>query len=199
LLNDGVMYIPASTASTRIDARTGSIIWKNSVSPLRHTTARRRGYGDKVYVATSDSHLVALDARTGGVRWDEVGGGYAITGGAPLVADARSSSAGNRPNGFIQAFDAVQGNTPGPGRTAEARGSRVRDVGARNPGRPPIWVSGSSIRNEPYLPGHRHRTRWTGLARRRQLYQHPLSRTRILGLRHADQVQAYFPVTASNA
>ena len=28
-------------------------------------------YGDKVYTGTSDTHIVALDARTGRVVWDK--------------------------------------------------------------------------------------------------------------------------------
>ena len=49
-------------------------------------------YGDKVYVPTSDVHVVALDAKTGRVVWDrEVASrasGYGMTGG-PLVAKGK--------------------------------------------------------------------------------------------------------------
>src|SRR6185436_5763931 len=67
---NGVMYVSGFNRVDALDTRTGNIIWKYQRQPP--STARQRGtavYGDKVYVATSDSHLVALDARTGGVRW----------------------------------------------------------------------------------------------------------------------------------
>ncbi len=68
---DGVMYISGFNRVDAIDARSGNIIWKYQRQPPSAT--RQRGtavYGDKVYLATSDSHLVALDVRTGGIRWD---------------------------------------------------------------------------------------------------------------------------------
>ena len=47
---------------------------------------------DMIYVATTDAHLVALDARTGAVRWDvEIADealGYSNTSG-PIVADGK--------------------------------------------------------------------------------------------------------------
>ncbi len=108
---NGVIYVSGFNRVDALDTATGNIIWKYQREPP--STARQRGtavYGDKVYVATSDSHLVALDARTGGVRWDvKSEGGYTISGGAPLVADGKVVVSGNRPNGFIQAFDAVTG------------------------------------------------------------------------------------------
>src|SRR4029453_5408215 len=101
---NGVMYISGFNRVDALDARTGNIIWKYQRQPPVST--RQRGtavYGDKVYLVTSDSHLVALDARTGGVRWDvKSEGGYAITGGGPLVADGKWIVSGNRPNGLIK-------------------------------------------------------------------------------------------------
>src|SRR5438477_164178 len=108
IVANGVMYISGFNRIDALDARTGNIIWKYQRQPP--AAARQRGtaiYGDKVYLATSDSHLVALDARTGGVRWDVTSeGGFTISGGAPLVADGKVIVSGNRPHGFIQAYDA---------------------------------------------------------------------------------------------
>ena len=46
-------------------------------------------YGDKIYVNTSDAHIVALDARTGEVAWDHTVAdyrlGYRYTSGADRV------------------------------------------------------------------------------------------------------------------
>src|SRR5438445_2706192 len=144
---NGVMYISGFNRVDAIDARTGSIIWKYQRQPPSAT--RQRGtavYGDKVYVATSDSHLVALDARTAGVRSDvKSEGGYAITGGAPLVADGKVIVSGNRPHGFIQAYDAESGKYAW---TWSAVPTAPEDPafatwGGGTPAGAPIWVSGS--------------------------------------------------------
>src|SRR5262245_30296129 len=71
IVANGVMYSSGFNRIDALDARTGNIIWRHLRQPP--SAARQRGtaiYGDKVYLVTSDSHLVALDARTGGVRWD---------------------------------------------------------------------------------------------------------------------------------
>jgi outer membrane protein assembly factor BamB len=61
-------------------------------------------------MVTSDSHLVALDARTGGFRWEvKTEGGYSIAGSAPIVAHGMLIVSGNRPNGFVQGYDAETG------------------------------------------------------------------------------------------
>jgi alcohol dehydrogenase (cytochrome c) len=57
-----------------LDARTGDLLWhythqlEQGASPNN-----KRGialYGDKVYMGTSDAHVIALDARTGKLAWD---------------------------------------------------------------------------------------------------------------------------------
>jgi alcohol dehydrogenase (cytochrome c) len=93
----GVMYISEPpTAVTALDARTGRKLWRwERDLPAGLQTI---GFGkvnrgvavldDKVFVATLDAHLVALDAKSGAVRWDvEVADyklGYCLTA-APLV------------------------------------------------------------------------------------------------------------------
>jgi alcohol dehydrogenase (cytochrome c) len=108
---NGVMYISQFNRVDAIDARTGYIIWKYQRPPASATAQRGTAvYNDKVYMVTSDSHLAALDARNGGVRWDvKSDGGYVISGAAPIVARDSVIVSGNRPNGFIQAFDAENG------------------------------------------------------------------------------------------
>jgi alcohol dehydrogenase (cytochrome c) len=143
---NGVMYISGFNRLDAIDARSGNIIWKYQRQPPSST--RQRGtaiHGDKVYIVTSDSHLVALDARTGGVRWDvKSEGGYTIAGGAPLVADGKVIVSGNRPGGFMQAYDAQTGKflwnwsaLPKPNDPA------YKTWGGATPAGAPIWVSGS--------------------------------------------------------
>ena len=85
---NGVMYISQFNRVDAIDARTGNIIWKYQRPPASATAQRGTAvYNDKVYMVTSDSHLVALDARNGGVRWDvKSEGGYVLSGAAPIIA-----------------------------------------------------------------------------------------------------------------
>jgi alcohol dehydrogenase (cytochrome c) len=76
LVADGVMYLSAPFSHVMaVDARTGTELWryehKNSAKKLCCGPANRGvalGYG-KVYVATVDAHLVALDQATGKVVW----------------------------------------------------------------------------------------------------------------------------------
>ena len=86
-------------------------------------------YQDKVYLATKDAHLIALDAKTGKVVWDttvdDYTKGYYLTL-APLVAKGKvmvGTSGGELGiRGFVAAFDAQTGKEvwktytiPGPG------------------------------------------------------------------------------------
>jgi hypothetical protein len=71
VVKDGVMYIAQYNRVDAIDARSGNVIWRYQRPPA--STAAYRGtsvYDNKVFVATTDAHLVALDARSGGVVWD---------------------------------------------------------------------------------------------------------------------------------
>ena len=79
-----------------LDARTGQLLWeyRRPMDERRRQAAQMRSlaiYRDAVVLATVDAHLVALDTRTGAVRWDtNVGGsgtaGFTFTSG-PIVAD----------------------------------------------------------------------------------------------------------------
>ncbi|MDO9519398.1 MAG: PQQ-binding-like beta-propeller repeat protein [Pseudohongiella sp.] len=96
LVRSGVMYVPnTGNLIQALDAATGTILWE-----YRRLFSDGRGRGallrtlalweDMIYVATADAHLVALDARTGKVRWDvEIADhtkGFNNTSG-PIVAD----------------------------------------------------------------------------------------------------------------
>ena len=79
LVADGVMYLSEPFSNvTALDARTGRKLWhyahKLSSQKLCCGPANRGvGLGDgKVFVATVDAHLVALDQATGKVAWDVV-------------------------------------------------------------------------------------------------------------------------------
>ena len=139
LVFDGVMYVTGQeNLAYALDARTGRTIWR-----YRHPLPDRlpdccgkvnRGLavlGDKVFLATLDAHLVALDAKTGNVIWDVVTAdyrkGYAFTL-APLAVKDKiivGTSGGEYGiRGFIDAYDAETGKRawrfytiPGPVRS----------------------------------------------------------------------------------
>ncbi|MCE2515088.1 MAG: PQQ-binding-like beta-propeller repeat protein [Acidobacteria bacterium] len=101
LVYDGVMYIPSPRNVVQaVDAVTGDRIWEygrdfEAAEALEAVGAGMRTrsiaiYGDKIYVNTSDAHMVALDARTGEVAWDHTVAdyrlGYRYTSGPIVVA-----------------------------------------------------------------------------------------------------------------
>ena len=96
LVRDGIIFIPNfGNVVQALDGRSGNLLWEyrrqfpegGRSGGLLRTLAM---WEDLVYVATTDAHLVALDARSGAVRWDsEIADealGYSNTSG-PIVAD----------------------------------------------------------------------------------------------------------------
>jgi alcohol dehydrogenase (cytochrome c) len=155
------MYISEPPSHvTALDTRTGRPLWK-----YRRTTAEdvrvccgqvNRGVailGDLVYVGTVDSHLVALNAKSGAVMWDvEVAryeSGYSLTG-APLaikdkiVVGMAGGEYGVR--GFLDAYDAKTGKRawrfwtiPGPGE----KGNETWKGDSWKTGAASTWVTGA--------------------------------------------------------
>ena len=134
---DGVMYLTQRPNDVvALDARTGRVFWIYSYpTPSDHKAccgANNRGVavlGDRVFMATLDAHVVALDAATGAELWDvEVADkqvAYAFTL-APLAVKDKvvvGSTGGDQGiRGFIAALDAETGaeawrfhTIPGPG------------------------------------------------------------------------------------
>jgi alcohol dehydrogenase (cytochrome c) len=122
---DGMMYVTEPpTTVTALDVRTGRPVWRWSADLPKDLLTiglfpTNRGVailGDTVYVATIDAHLVALDAKTGTVRWRvEIGSNkqaVAITQ-APLALNGKivvgmgGGEGGLR--GYIDAYDAKDG------------------------------------------------------------------------------------------
>ena len=95
IVHDGVMYLanPGHVVQA-LDARNGDFIWeyRRDLEAARQTEQMRSLaiYQDLVILNTFDAHVVALDARTGEVRWDTpiMPGqeGYGFSSG-PIVAD----------------------------------------------------------------------------------------------------------------
>jgi alcohol dehydrogenase (cytochrome c) len=140
IVNGRTMIV--TTPSDRVyalDAVTGRLLWHYEY-PLPKIQLRtvccdmvNRGvalYGTNAYFATLDNHVVALDARTGAVKWNRTiyplpGKGYAMTL-APLAVDDEivvGESGGEFGiRGFVVALDPETGNEkwrrytiPGPG------------------------------------------------------------------------------------
>ena len=124
LVVDGRIYFTTPGIGVRaLDAETGALLWSYQPprpSPVSHCCGEvNRGLallGTTLYLATVDAMLVALDARTGKVRWKvraaEPGTGYAFTS-APLAVNDLvlvGSAGGDFPTrGFIDAYDAETG------------------------------------------------------------------------------------------
>ena len=106
-----------------LDAKSGRPIWEYQYifpSDIRPCCGRvNRGFallGDKLYFATLDAHVVALDARTGAVVWNvaaiDYRKGYSFTM-APLavknmiIVGVSGGEYGTR--GFVEAYDAATG------------------------------------------------------------------------------------------
>jgi alcohol dehydrogenase (cytochrome c) len=72
LVHDGVVYlINTGNIVQALDGRTGELIWEHHVGPAAPSTMRNIAmYDDKLFVATGDARLVALQARTGRLVWD---------------------------------------------------------------------------------------------------------------------------------
>jgi PQQ-dependent dehydrogenase (methanol/ethanol family) len=154
---NGVMYVTTSFDHVfALDAKTGQQIWeyKHKMGPITTYCCgpNNRGvavYKDKVYLATLDSQLVALDAKTGGVKWTkEIADpekGYSDTM-APtavkglILVGTNGGEYGIR--GFVKAYDADSGelkwsfdtipeNSQGVWATTDATGRDMhRDIAA---------------------------------------------------------------------
>jgi alcohol dehydrogenase (cytochrome c) len=134
---DGILYATGQDdRAFALDARSGRPIWlyqRQLPSDIRPCCGRvNRGLailGDKVFMATLDAHVIALDAKTGAVLWDVAAADYRTGHSftvAPLavkglvVIGVSGGEYGIR--GFIDAYDAATGQrkwrfytVPGPG------------------------------------------------------------------------------------
>ncbi len=124
---NGIVYVTSSFNKVwAVDGATGKVFWKyerelpGDVYPHLCCDVVNRGvalYKDKVYLATLDSHMVALDNATGKVVWDKQVGDYTYSESftimplalrGKIIAGTAGAEYGVR--GWIAALDADNGN-----------------------------------------------------------------------------------------
>ena len=99
LVHGGMMFLvqPCDYVEA-LDVRDGTRVWEYRRERVDHAAnlacVNRNGalYDDKLFIATHDAHLVALDARTGEVAWDVAVGDWTIGqhySGGPMIIKGR--------------------------------------------------------------------------------------------------------------
>ena len=161
LVVDGVLYgTGQNDRAFAVDARTGRPIWRyqrNLPDKLQPCCgAVNRGFailGNKLFMATLDGHVIALDTKTGNLVWDvkaaDSNAAYVFTV-APLVVKNEVivgvSGGEYGVRGFVDAYDAETGRrrwrfetVPGPGQPGHETwtGDSWKTGGA------PAWITGS--------------------------------------------------------
>jgi alcohol dehydrogenase (cytochrome c) len=161
IVNNGVMFVATpGNQLLAIEAKTGNLLWRYK-RPLpedmssAHPTNRGVGlYGDKVFFASADAILVALDAKTGKEVWTakvaDYKHGYYMSL-MPLIVNGTvmlGTSGGEfGVRGFVAAYDAEKGTElwrtfmvpePGqPGSETWPQGDQWKTGGAS------VWVTGT--------------------------------------------------------
>ncbi len=162
IVNNGVMFVTTpGNQLLAIEAKSGNLLWRYK-RPLPedviHLHPTNRGvalYGDKVYFASADCVLVALDAKTGKEVWtanvDDYKKAYYMSL-APLIVDGKvilGASGGELGvRGFVAAMDAETGKelwktytVPAPGEPGSETWPAGGDHYKRGGGS--IWVTGT--------------------------------------------------------
>jgi alcohol dehydrogenase (cytochrome c) len=161
LVVDGTMYLTqAPNDIVALDSVTGEMKWIYSYSPSRDARPCcgrvNRGVailGNTLYMATIDSHLIAVNATDGKLLWNKeiakAAAGYAMTN-APLIIKDKviTGVAGGEYGirGFIAAYDAATGDEKWRFYTIPAKGEPGNESWAGDSwqhGGAPVWVTGS--------------------------------------------------------
>jgi quinohemoprotein ethanol dehydrogenase len=126
LVVDGLFYFTSSWSVVfALDARSGELRWKYDPEVPRQSGAKaccdvvNRGvayYGGRIYAASLDGRLTALDAKTGAVAWQvptvDTSKPYTVTG-APRVVEGKviigNGGAEFGVRGYVSAYDAQSG------------------------------------------------------------------------------------------
>ena len=155
LVHDGIMYLNDANEVRAIDAARGRLLWRHRVEGVKNARASRGVaiLGDRVYLLTSDVHIVALHRLTGALLWQRAfessEKGY-TTSLAPLALKNQVmvgvAGGGSGQRGFVAALSASTGEelwrvwtVPGPGEPgSESWGGFNHEHGGA-----PTWTTGS--------------------------------------------------------
>ena len=163
LVRNGVVFLPnQANVIQAVDGKDGTLLWEYR-RQFAEGTRIGRGHlrslalwEDLVFVATADASLVALDARTGVVRWETVVAdhdlGFSYTSG-PIVADGKviagigGCTRLQEESCFITAHDARTGKllwrTYTVARPGEPGGDTWGELPFELRGGADIWIPGS--------------------------------------------------------
>ena len=120
IVHDGVLFIHGFGDKVQaLDAATGDLLWQYARRlPIGVVPSVKRGisiFGTRLYVPTSDAHVVALDVKTGKVVWDQSVAdpkkGYRMTGGTLVARGKVMVGTTGRVEGgnYVVALDAETG------------------------------------------------------------------------------------------
>ena len=160
LYHDGVLFVQSFKDHVQaFDAVTGNELWHyqrrlpEAVTPTYKKSLAL--YGDRIYLGTSDLHVVALDVKTGKVVWDrpigEIGKGFDLTGG-PLAVRGKvitgiAGTNGGPGGGYVAALDAETGRESwrvyGIARPGEPGGNTWNDLPLEKRTGGSFWNPGS--------------------------------------------------------
>ena len=162
IVHDGVMYVTTFNSTVALDPLTGKQLWKQEIELPQDVFKYaccgilNRGaaiYDGKLYRVSLDSHVIAMDAKTGKQLWKmkaaDYQDGHAMTS-APLIANGvvitgiAGGEYGTR--GFIDGWDPATGKhlwkfytTAGPGQ----KGGDTWPGDTASKGGAPTWLTGA--------------------------------------------------------
>ncbi|MBV9483303.1 MAG: PQQ-dependent dehydrogenase, methanol/ethanol family [Acidobacteria bacterium] len=120
----GIMFVTSANHAFALDARSGRVLWHHPrpvSSGLLDDAAAHKSRGvavwqNSVYMETDDAHLLCLDARSGGLRWEveyaDKAKHYGATSAPLVVKDmviVGTSGGDSGVRGFLAAFNAATG------------------------------------------------------------------------------------------
>ncbi len=169
MVNNGVMFVATPYGQIlALNAKTGDLIWRyqhklpEDLFQLHPTSRGVALWGDRLFLAATDDHLIAIDAKTGKEVWntkvqDYQKGQYMTL--EPLVVNGKVMVGGSGGEygvrGYVAAFDADSGKelwrtytVPAPGEP----GSDTWSGDAWKTGGGSVWITGTydSKRNIAY-------------------------------------------------
>jgi len=155
IVYEGVMYITNSNEIFAVDARNGRKIWHYRNAQAKGARVNRGSaiYGDRMFLVTTDAHLVALHRSTGAVLWEKeyasANDGYSSSMAPLAIQDAilvGVAGGGSGQRGFVAAMHPVTGKEIWRFWTVPAKGEPGSESWGNFPsdwGGAPTWTTGS--------------------------------------------------------